>query len=107
MRSKRRGFTLIELITVMTITAVLLTIITVPLVQSFNLTRAAQGFADAQDRARTLIDRVSREVANSAGVRDNTGVRGALIIRLPGRNGNQEEIQIEGIKLDVIRSSST
>ncbi|HRF60418.1 MAG TPA: prepilin-type N-terminal cleavage/methylation domain-containing protein [Fimbriimonadaceae bacterium] len=103
MRSKRRGFTLIELITVMTITAVLLTIITVPLVQSFNLTRAAQGFADAQDRARTLIDRVSREVANSAGVRDNTGVRGALIIRLPGRNGNQEEIQIEGIKLDVIK----
>lgn len=99
----RRGFTLIELITVMTITAILLTIITIPVIQSFNLTRAAQGFADAQDRARLLIERISREVANSSGVRDNTGIRGAIDIRVPGQNGNQEIIRIENGKLDIVK----
>lgn len=101
----RRGFTLIELITVMTITAILLTIITVPIIQSFNLTRAAQGFADAQDRARLLIDRISREISNSAGVRDNSGPRGALDIRVPGQNGAQEIIRIENAKLDIVKPS--
>ena len=38
----RRAFTLIELLTVIAITAVLLTIIVLPIFQSFNLTRAAQ-----------------------------------------------------------------
>ncbi|MBX7133764.1 MAG: prepilin-type N-terminal cleavage/methylation domain-containing protein [Fimbriimonadaceae bacterium] len=100
---RRRGFTLIELITVMAITAILLTIISIPMIQSFNLTRAAQAFADAQDRARVLIDRVSREIANSAGVRDNTGPRGALDIRIPGQNGAQEIVRIENAKLDIIK----
>lgn len=100
---RRRGFTLIELITVMAITTILLTIITIPMVQGFNLTRAAQAFADAQDRARILIDRVSREVANSAGVRDNTGDRGAIDILVPGQNGAQVLVRIENAKLDIIK----
>jgi prepilin-type N-terminal cleavage/methylation domain-containing protein len=69
-RRQRFAFTLIELLTVIAITAVLLTIIVVPVIQSFNLTRQAQAFADAQDRARVLAERISREVGNSVGVRD-------------------------------------
>lgn len=70
--SRRRSlaFTLIELLTVIAITAILMTIIVIPIVQSFNLTRMAQAFADAQDRARILANNVSREVANAASVRD-------------------------------------
>lgn len=76
----RRGFTLIELITVIAISAILLSLIAIPVIQAFNLTRAAQGFAQAQDKARTLIDRISREISNSAGVRDNSGTQGTLQI---------------------------
>jgi prepilin-type N-terminal cleavage/methylation domain-containing protein len=69
-RRSNSAFTLIELLTVIAITAILLTIIIVPVIQSFNLTRMAQAFADAQDRARVLSNNIAREISNSVGVRD-------------------------------------
>ncbi len=78
-RRSRHAFTLIELLTVIAITAVLLTIIVVPVIQSFNLTRQAQAFVDAQDRARVLSERISREIGNSVGVRDLSGYVSAQI----------------------------
>lgn len=99
----RRGFTLIELIVVLAISAVLLGIITVPIVQSLNITRASQAFANAQDRARTLIRTIETEVANSAGVRDNSGIRGAVAITVPGANGDPETIILEHTKLDILK----
>jgi len=99
----RRAFTLIELITVIAISAILLTLIAIPVIQAFNLTRAAQGFAQAQDRARTLIDRISREINNSAGVRDNSGMRGSLVVVLPGQNGNPEDVLLQNVKLDIFK----
>lgn len=98
----RRGFTLVELLTVMAITAILFTIITIPVVQTFNLTRAAQGFSDAQNRARLLIDQISREVGNSAGVRDNSGDRGKIAIYVPGQDGNPERVLLDYAKLDLL-----
>ncbi|HEY0868386.1 MAG TPA: hypothetical protein VGE01_13455 [Fimbriimonas sp.] len=71
---RRLAFTLIELLTVIAITAVLLTLIIVPVFQSFNLTRTAQAFAEAQERARTVSERIAREIGNSAGVRDLSGI---------------------------------
>lgn len=71
---RRRGFTLIELITVMAISAILLGLIIVPLFQSFNLTRTAQAFAEAQDRARIVTERIGREIGNAALVRGSGGV---------------------------------
>lgn len=101
--TNRRGFTLIELITVIAISAILLSLIAIPVIQAFNLTRAAQGFAVAQDRARTLIDRICREISNSAGVRDNSGLNGTLAVMLPGQNGAQEEVLLQNVKLDIFR----
>ncbi|RYG32126.1 type II secretion system protein, partial [bacterium] len=79
----RRAFTLIELLVVLAITAILLTIILIPMFQGFNFTRAAQGYADAQDKARGLSERISREIGNAAAVRDPSGVGGTLYVRLP------------------------
>ncbi|MBX3096481.1 MAG: type II secretion system protein [Fimbriimonadaceae bacterium] len=102
---KRRtnAFTLLELIVVMAISAILLTIIAIPLVQGFNLTRAAQGFADAQDKARQVISQIEIEVGNAAGVRSNTGDAGALNLPVPGQNGATELVRLEAVKMDLYK----
>lgn len=98
-----KAFTLIELLTVIAITAVLMTLIIVPVVQSFNLTRAAQGFSEAQERGRIVIDRIARELTNGASARDNTGLKGAIGLVLPGQNGQPVEIVSQYMKLDVVK----
>jgi prepilin-type N-terminal cleavage/methylation domain-containing protein len=110
MISKRiRAFTLIELLTVIAITAVLLTLIIVPLFQTFNMTRSALGFSDAQHRARLLVERISREVGNGAAVRDNTGLRGAIALDVPARPvnlggpGGVATVILPFMKLDVVK----
>ena len=67
---RRYAFTLIELITVMAITAILMTIITIPMIETFKATRTAQAYSDAQDKARLLTERLSREIGEAAAVRD-------------------------------------
>lgn len=98
----RRAFTLIELLTVIAITGVLMTLIIIPVVQSFNLTRAAQGFSEAQDRARILIDRISREIGNAAGVRANDGLAGSVAVVVPGADGQPETVILPYTKLDLV-----
>lgn len=102
---RNNGFTLIELITVMAITAILMTIIFVPVIQGFNLTRAAQAYANAQDRARTLIRQIEREVGNGTAVRDNTGSRGAITVVVPGPKPNRTPVAttLPGMKLDILK----
>jgi prepilin-type N-terminal cleavage/methylation domain-containing protein len=95
------AFTLIELLTVLAVTAILLTIIFIPMVQGFNLTRAAQGLADSQDRARALIRLIEQEVGNAAAVRDNSGLRGSLAVVVPGRDGSPERVVLPAVKLDL------
>jgi prepilin-type N-terminal cleavage/methylation domain-containing protein len=100
----RRGFTLIELLTVMAITAILMTIIVVPMIQGFNFVRTAQAFADAQEKGRLVMERISREISNSAGVRDNSGDRGACDVILPGRAlGTRETIRLLYTKVDIVK----
>lgn len=104
MMRRRNAFTLIELITVIAITAVLLTIITVPLIQSFNTTQAARSFADAQNRARILMDQMVREISNAAFVRDNSGRSGQVTIEVPrGRAFPNETVRLtlENARLDI------
>lgn len=99
---KQRAFTLVELLVVISITAVILALLIIPIVQSFNFTRSAQGFADGQERARRLIERVVNEIANSPGVRDNAGDQGRLAIVLPGNNGANVLLQADYAKLDIL-----
>ncbi len=109
--NKKSGFTLIELITVMAITAILLTIITIPIVQGFNLTRAAQGFADAQQKARLLVEELKREISNGASVRDNTGKGGQIVARVPsdpdfdGIINSYVNVTLSGAKIDIMTPS--
>lgn len=103
-----RAFTLIELLTVIAISAILLTLIIVPVIQGFNLTRAAQGFADAQDKARIIIEGITREISNAAGVMDNGGMNGTVFIEVPGLvppppPETQWLVPLEYAKLDVVR----
>lgn len=107
MTSRRNAFTLIELLTVIVITAILLTIIVLPIFQSFNLTRAAQAFSDAQDKARVLIERIQREINNGAAIRDNSGLNGSLALRVPtspnGVYGPPVLVTVPYLKLDIVR----
>jgi len=109
MRRVRRAFTLIELLTVIAITAILLTIIVLPIFQSFNLTRAAQAFSDAQDKARVLIEKVQRDINNAVTVRDNSGLKGSLAIRVPSTPppsyapGPIVMVTVPNVKLDLIK----
>lgn len=99
---KRRAFTLIELITVLAITAVLLTIIIIPMIQAFSFTRAAEGFATAQESGRRLIEQITREIENSAGVRDNDGDKGSLAVVVPGLDGTDVTVLAPYAKLDIL-----
>lgn len=103
----KRAFTLIELLTVIAITAILLTIIVLPIFQSFNLTRAAQAFSDAQDKARVLIEKIQREINNGAAIRDNSGLSGSMAIRVPvspgGTYGAPVIVTLPYSKLDIVR----
>ncbi|MCX7799705.1 MAG: prepilin-type N-terminal cleavage/methylation domain-containing protein, partial [Fimbriimonadales bacterium] len=104
MANGRKGFTLVELLTVMFITAILMGIIIIPMVQGFNLVRSAQAFADAQDRARIVLDRIAAEVSNSAGVRDNSGDRGSLDLAVPGRDRvTPVVVRLRYTKLDILK----
>ncbi|MFI5384862.1 MAG: Tfp pilus assembly protein FimT/FimU [Fimbriimonadales bacterium] len=83
-----RAFTLIELLTVIAITAILMLLIVAPIIQTFNLTRAAQAWAQAQDKARTLTERIAHEINNASRTRDNSGVNGELDVVVPAKPGS-------------------
>jgi prepilin-type N-terminal cleavage/methylation domain-containing protein len=100
-RISRSGFTLIELLTVMAISVVLLTIIVVPVFQTFNFTRSAQAFSEAQDRARLVADRISREIGNAAAVRNTQGVVATTL------NGNNASVLANSVIVQVPKLGET
>lgn len=104
-RTQRRAFTLIELLTVVAITAILLTLIVLPIFQTFNLTRTAQGFAEAQDKARSLAEQIAREIGNGAAVRDNSGNAGAITLVVPSgpsSTNTQVATTLPYMKIDIV-----
>jgi prepilin-type N-terminal cleavage/methylation domain-containing protein len=123
-RIVRRAFTLIELLTVMAITALLMTIIVVPVFQSFNFTRSAQAFSDAQDRAQVVADRISRAIGNAVSVRNTAGLvqtylngkltnvpAHSLIVVVPKRGSTSSltagtiEVVLPYVKMDLITAA--
>lgn len=106
--SRNKAFTLIELLVVMAITAVLLTLIVLPVVQSFTISRQAAAFADAQDSARKLGERIAKEIGTSAGVRDNSGDKGAILATLPAFGWTRgtpvyASVNLPYAKLDILK----
>jgi len=110
MRVKQLAFTLVELLTVIAISAILITLIIVPLIQGFNLTRQGQAIAEAQDRARLISDRIAVEIGNAAGVRDNTGYKGSITVVVPGKLVGTVQpdvpVTLPYGKLDIINPAS-
>ncbi|GAB4458025.1 MAG: hypothetical protein OHK0029_18660 [Armatimonadaceae bacterium] len=80
------GFTLIELLVVIALTGLLLALLLGPLIQAFGLTNRARALAEAQDAARTGIERLKRELAQAAYVYDNTNTPIILPLDLPSGN---------------------
>ncbi|MEZ0327684.1 MAG: type II secretion system protein [Fimbriimonas sp.] len=115
-RRLNRAITLIELLTVMAISAILMGLIIIPLVQSFNMTRTAQAFADAQDRARILTESIALEIGNAVAARSTSGLartqvngilekvpQHSLLIEVPGQNGTIVDIALPYTKIDLVR----
>ena len=69
---RRLAFTLIELIIVIALTAVLFTLLLVPLVSAIRYTQQAQIVTAAQDAARTTRERLTRELGSALFVFDGT-----------------------------------
>ena len=59
-----RGFSLIEMLVVLAITTILMGLILVPLVSTFNFTNRARRNVEVQDAARYAMELVSREVSD-------------------------------------------
>ncbi|MBL1149749.1 MAG: type II secretion system protein [Armatimonadetes bacterium] len=78
-----RAFTLIELIVVIAITSIVLTIITIPLLQAFRLTRAGQAFSEAQSEARNIVEQMNKELSTAVLVLDNTRPESSVEVQLP------------------------
>ena len=67
----RAGFTLVEMLVVIAITAILFTLLLRPLVTTLRLTQRAQLLSAAQSSANTTLERISRELGSAVYVFDN------------------------------------
>ena len=68
----RRAFTLIEILIVIALSAILFTLLLIPLVNGIKYARQAQSLTAAQDAARITRERIERELGSAVYVFDNT-----------------------------------
>jgi prepilin-type N-terminal cleavage/methylation domain-containing protein len=90
LRTVGHGFTLLELLVAMAITAILLSLIFAPVVQSFNLTNRARTQVQSQTGARTTMDLITRLLSNAVFVYDNGQTPLNLWVR--DENGDQRVV---------------
>jgi hypothetical protein len=122
---KKRAFTLIELLTVIAISSLLLGLIVYPMFQSFNFVREGQAQVDAKSRATQLSEKIKTEVNNSVAVRGGgrveTTVNGlniltsasSVVVRVPLVNPNGRLLQprsdaetvLPYAKLDLLKAA--
>ena len=102
MKHLRKAFTLVEILVVLAITAILITLIGIPLVQALNLTRASQSFAEAQDISREVTSRLNRELSTAAAVLDNSMPEAAIEIEVPMRGGGEGYVRLHNAKIDFV-----
>lgn len=68
------GFTLVEVLVVLAITALLTGLLVKPLIDSFNITQQTQVAVRAQDAARLTLEQVTRETQSAVYVYDNSNL---------------------------------
>lgn len=67
----KRAFTLVELLVVIAITSILMGLLFYPMFQAFRFTQRVQSQAQAQDGARSGVEKIQRELSQAAFVFDN------------------------------------
>lgn len=87
-RAAALAFTLVELLTVIAITVILLGLLFGPIIQGFNFTRRARAIAQAQDAARFGLERLSRELGAATYIYDNISSTIVLPMQAPGVQRN-------------------
>lgn len=113
----RRAFTLIELLIVIALTAVLLTLLIVPLISALRYTQQAQIVTAAQDAARITRERITRELGSAVFVFDGTShpfqtantinpgddaYTNFLDLQILDKNGNSVVARAYNAKLDFV-----
>lgn len=68
----RKGFTLVEILVVLSLTMIVMGLVLVPLAQSLKITRTAEIMIRAQDGARFAIAQVTEDLSDAMYVFDNT-----------------------------------
>jgi type II secretory pathway pseudopilin PulG len=100
MRRARAGFTLVEMLVVISITIVLLGLILGPVIQVFNMTKEAHAMVTAQDTARFTLEQVSRELGQAMFVYDNSN--STLVFPCTDSTGATVTPQAPFAKIDII-----
>ena len=98
--TRRRAFTLIELIIVIAITAVLFGLLLTPLISAIRYTQQAQIVTAAQDAARTVKEGLTRELGSALFVFDGTShpfVTANATVAGDDRYTNFLDLEIPGI----------
>ncbi len=99
-RRSQKGFTLLEMMVVIVITIIMIGLVLGPVVQAFNLTSRAQKQIQAQDTARQLLERISRELSEAVFVYDNTSR--PIIMQIYNKNGNPIEVEVFNAVIDFV-----
>lgn len=100
---QNRAFSLVELLVVLFVSGILLTLVAIPLIGSFNVSRAAQAEAATIDKARVLGEQISRELRGAAGAYDNTGERGMVAVTVPGNDGSVVKQMLPSARIILLK----
>jgi prepilin-type N-terminal cleavage/methylation domain-containing protein len=101
MKKMKRAFTLIELLVVTAISVIILTIIAVPMIQGFSITRAAAANTEVQRIAGEVVGKMQKDIGEAAYVRSNAGAAGSLGIVLPDDTNTSSVFFVPRSKIDL------